>query len=64
MAFRCDCEQLAEMLCECKKLVLSKRDSLLFAKQLLDPPEPNEALKRAAAEYKKAIKEGRLVVED
>lgn len=34
-------------------LNLSERDSAAFVGSILDPPEPNDALKRAAAAYKK-----------
>jgi uncharacterized protein (DUF1778 family) len=32
--------------------VLSERDSLAFVEKLLNPPEPNDALKQAAARYR------------
>jgi uncharacterized protein (DUF1778 family) len=31
---------------------LSERDSIVFIQALLNPPEPNDALKAAAARYK------------
>ncbi len=40
---------------------LSDRDRDIFLKMLEDPSEPNEALKKAVAEYKKRIKEGTLI---
>lgn len=42
---------------------LSDRDREIFLKMLEDPAEPNEALKKAAAEYKKRIKDGTLVTD-
>jgi hypothetical protein len=40
---------------------LSKRDSRAFIDNLLHPPEPNAALKAAAAKYKQTIESGTLV---
>ncbi len=40
---------------------LSDCDRDIFLKMLEDPSEPNEALKKAVAEYKKRIKEGTLI---
>ncbi|HKG26379.1 MAG TPA: DUF1778 domain-containing protein [Thermomicrobiales bacterium] len=34
---------------------LSPRDSLIFAQTVLNPPEPNEALRRAARDYRKWV---------
>ena len=39
-----------------EKLELSKRDSEDFVEALLDPPEPNEALKEAARVHDRFIK--------
>ena len=39
-----------------EKLELSRRDSKVFAEALLDPPEPNEALKEAARVHDRFIK--------
>ncbi|MGI8640882.1 MAG: DUF1778 domain-containing protein [Pyrinomonadaceae bacterium] len=36
--------------------VLSRRDRDIFLAMLENPPEPNEALKKAVKEYKKRIK--------
>lgn len=40
---------------------LSDRDRDIFLKMLEDSPEPNEALKKAVAEYTKRIKDGTLI---
>ena len=40
---------------------LSRRDRDIFLKMLEEPPEPNEALRKAAEEYKKRIKDKTLV---
>lgn len=37
--------------------VLNRRQSKAFVEALLNPPEPNDALKRAAVHYKARIKE-------
>lgn len=34
---------------------LSRKDSIAFLKALQDPPEPNEALKEAARQYKERV---------
>src|SRR5436309_3369917 len=36
-------------------ITLSPRDSLVFAQAVLDPPEPNEALRRAVRDYRKWV---------
>ena len=38
---------------EHNKIISSKRDSEIFFKELINPSKPNEALKNAAARYKK-----------
>jgi len=43
---------------------LSDRDRDIFLKMLEEPAEPNEALRKAAEEYKKRIKDKTLVSED
>lgn len=40
---------------EHETLVLTKRDTEFFVEMLLNPPEPNEALKKAAKQYKKLV---------
>ena len=37
--------------------VLNRRDSKAFVDALLNPPEPNEALRNAAARYKSLVKD-------
>jgi len=50
-----------ELLKENSVRILSDRDRDIFLKMLDEPPEPNEALKKAAEEYKKRIKDGTLI---
>lgn len=37
-------------------ITLSRRDSEMFANALLNPPEPNEAFKKASARYAEMVK--------
>ena len=45
-------------------LELSPRDFNKILEMVKSPPEPNEALKKAVKDYKQAIRDGRLVVEN
>ena len=40
------------------RIELSRRDAAFIANLLDNPPPPNEALKRAVQQYKKAVKNG------
>ncbi len=48
-------EAAQELLARQQLLVLSERDSRAMAEALANPPEPNEALLRAAADYRRAV---------
>ncbi len=45
-------------------ILLSRRDFEHFLRILRDPPRPSPALIEAAEEYRKEIREGRLIVKD
>lgn len=45
-------KEALEIIKEHESIILSQRDSKIFFEALLNPKEPNEALKKAAEEYK------------
>lgn len=40
-----------------KDILLTEEDKKIFLENIINPPEPNEALKKAQKNYKKFIKE-------
>ena len=46
-----------EAIKEHETIVLSKRDTEIFVEMLLNPPEPNEALKKASKKHKETVKQ-------
>lgn len=55
-------EAVAGIIDRHKVICFSQSDMELIMEDLRNPPEPNEALKRAAESYRKAIAEGELVI--
>lgn len=49
--------QAQKIIAEQEKILMSKRDQEVFFDAILNPPEPNDALKEALKSYREALKQ-------